>query len=98
MSTARHAVEQGRRLYAVDWPETKETAEGTRKLLQEGARPVTGPDDVPAIRLDLVDHVTWVTMTEDGPEIGNIALKGIFDRKGLDTAMFGAYDRKGMSK
>ena len=42
-----------------------------------------------------VDHITWVTMTEDGPEIGNIALKGIFDRKGLDTSMFGAYDRKG---
>ena len=42
-----------------------------------------------------VDHVAWVTMTEDGPEIGNIALKGIFDRKGLDPAMFGAYDRSG---
>ena len=37
----------------------------------------------------------WVTMTEDGPEMANIALKGIFDRKGLDPAMFGAYDRKG---
>ena len=43
-----------------------------------------------------VDHITWVTMKEDGPEIGNIALKGIFDRKGLDTTMFGAYDRKGL--
>ena len=42
-----------------------------------------------------VDHVMWVTMTEDGPEIGNIALKGVFDRKGLDPEMFGAYDRKG---
>jgi len=42
-----------------------------------------------------VDHVTWVTMMEDGPEIANIALKGIFDRKGLDPDMFGAYDRKG---
>ncbi len=31
-----------------------------------------------------VDHMTWVTMTEDGPKIANIALKGIFDRKGLD--------------
>ena len=37
----------------------------------------------------------WVTMTEDGPEIANIALKGIFDRKGLDPELFGAYDRKG---
>ena len=45
-----------------------------------------------------VDHITWVTMTEAGPEIGNIALKGIFDRKGLDTAMFGAYDRKGLTE
>ena len=42
-----------------------------------------------------VDHVMWVTMTEDGPEIANIALKGIFDRKGLDPSLFGAYDRKG---
>lgn len=42
-----------------------------------------------------VDHVTWVTMTDDGPQIGNIALKGVFDRKGLDPELFGAYDRKG---
>lgn len=44
-----------------------------------------------------VDHISWVTMTENGPEIGNIALKGIFDRKGLDTTMFGAYYRKGLA-
>jgi hypothetical protein len=37
----------------------------------------------------------WVTMTEKGPQIGNIALKGLFDRKGLDPSLFGAYDRKG---
>ena len=42
-----------------------------------------------------VDHIMWVTMTEKGPQIGNIALKGIFDRKGLDPSLFGAYDRKG---
>ncbi len=42
-----------------------------------------------------VDHIMWVTMTEDGPQMGNIALKGLFDRKGLDPEMFGAYDRKG---
>jgi hypothetical protein len=42
-----------------------------------------------------VDHVMWVTMTEDGPEMANIALKGLFDRKGSDTTLFGAYDRKG---
>lgn len=44
-----------------------------------------------------VDHITWITMTDDGPQIGNIALKGIFDRKGLDPELFGAYDRKGAS-
>ena len=42
-----------------------------------------------------VDHIMWVTMTEDGPQIGNIALKGLFDRKGLDPELCGAYDRKG---
>ena len=42
-----------------------------------------------------VDHIMWVTMTDKGPQIGNIALKGIFDRKGLDPELFGAYDRKG---
>ena len=40
-----------------------------------------------------VDMLTWVSMTEEGPEIAGIALKGIFDRKGLDPEMFGAYDR-----
>ena len=42
-----------------------------------------------------VDHLMWVTMTKNGPQMANIALKGIFDRKGLDPALFGAYDRKG---
>ena len=42
-----------------------------------------------------VDHITCVTMGSSGPQIGNIALKGLFDRKGLDPEMFGAYDRKG---
>jgi len=40
----------------------------------------------------------WVTMTEDGPQMGNIALKGLFDRKDLDPKLFGAYDRKGAGK
>lgn len=45
-----------------------------------------------------VDHIMWVTMTDGGPQLGNIALKGIFDRKGLDPELFGAYDRKGTKK
>jgi hypothetical protein len=44
-----------------------------------------------------VDHIMWVTMTDDGPQMANIALKGVFDRKGLDPSLFGAYDRKGYS-
>jgi len=42
-----------------------------------------------------VDHIMWVTMQDGGPRMGNIALKGLFDRKGLDPELFGAYDRKG---
>ena len=42
-----------------------------------------------------VDHIMWVSMKGKEPQIGNIALKGIFDRRGLDTTLFGAYDRKG---
>jgi hypothetical protein len=45
-----------------------------------------------------VDHIMWVTMTDKGPQMGNIALKGLFDRKGLDPELFGAYDRKGAKK
>jgi len=45
-----------------------------------------------------VDHVMWVTMTKNGPQMANIALKGLYDRKGLDPEMFGAYDRKGADK
>jgi len=42
-----------------------------------------------------VDHITWVTMTKSGPQIANIALKGLFDRRGLNPETFGAYERKG---
>ena len=37
--------------------------------------------------------LTWVMMTDDGPQVCGIALEGIFVRKGPDPAMFGAYDR-----
>jgi hypothetical protein len=40
-----------------------------------------------------VDHLMWVTMTDDGPEFAGIKLEGIFDRKGLDPEMAGSYDR-----
>jgi hypothetical protein len=37
-------------------------------------------------------------MTENGPQMANIALKGLYDRKGLDPELFGVYDRKGADK
>jgi len=40
----------------------------------------------------------WVTMTENGPQLANIALKGLYNRRGLDPKMFGAYDRKGADR
>jgi len=42
-----------------------------------------------------VDHIMWVTMTDKGPQMANIALKGLFDRNGLKPELFGAYERKG---
>lgn len=34
-----------------------------------------------------VDHITWVTMTDDGPVIANIELEGIFDKTGERTPL-----------
>ena len=49
---------------------------------------------------DLINGHEYITVgsvgaafVHDGPQIAGIALKGIFDRKGLDPEMFGAYDR-----
>ena len=33
-----------------------------------------------------------------GNPVGKGSLKGLFDRKGLDPSLFGAYDRKGAGK
>ena len=38
-------------------------------------------------RPDEVDHVTWVTMTDDGPVIANIGLDAIFDKTGERTPL-----------
>ncbi len=39
-----------------------------------------------------------VTMTEVDPQMSNIALKGLFARKGRDPELFGAYDRNGTER
>jgi len=40
-----------------------------------------------------VDHILWVTMKKDGPEIAMITLDGIWDRKGRDLKLKKAYER-----
>lgn len=41
-----------------------------------------------------VDHILWVTMTEDGPRIGQITLDGIYDRTGRDLEVKEMYNRE----
>jgi len=40
-----------------------------------------------------VDHILWVTMKKDGPEIAMITLDGIWDRKGRDLKIKETYER-----
>lgn len=57
INTAESALDQGRLLMAVQWPDNRETAAGTNALLHRGAVPVHGPADVPDLRLRMVDHI-----------------------------------------
>ena len=57
MATAKHARDQGKLLYAVDWRGENELSEGNRALLDEGAIAVRGPQDVAEIRLALADRI-----------------------------------------
>ena len=40
-----------------------------------------------------VDHILWITMKEDGPEIAQITLDGIWDLKGRDLKLKEVYER-----
>lgn len=40
-----------------------------------------------------VDHILWITMKKNGPEIAQITLDGIWDRKGRDLKMKEMYER-----
>ena len=44
--TAEIALELGREVFAVPGPITSEVSRGTNRLIREGAKPVTGPDDI----------------------------------------------------
>ena len=41
-----------------------------------------------------VDHILWVTMTNDGPRVAQVTLDGIYDRKGRDLEIKGMYERE----
>ncbi len=45
-----------------------------------------------------VDHILWVTMKNDGPEIAKITMDGIYDRQGRDLELKQMYDRKSEGK
>ncbi|NSW54465.1 MAG: DNA-protecting protein DprA [Armatimonadetes bacterium] len=57
INTAESALDQGRLLLAVRWPDDRETAAGNNALIQRGALPVRGPGDAPDIRLQIADHI-----------------------------------------
>ena len=46
LNTATHALEQGREVFAVPGNITSPYSQGCNKLIQQGALPYTGPDDV----------------------------------------------------
>jgi hypothetical protein len=52
---------------------------------------MTGAMNVP--RLGAIDHVVWVTMTDQGPKIANLLLNGIVDKRGPheDMVDYGLY-------
>lgn len=45
-----------------------------------------------------VDHILWVTMQEEGPEIAQITLDGIWDRHGRDLQLKETYERTAASE
>jgi hypothetical protein len=45
-----------------------------------------------------VDHILWVTMTEDGPQIAKITLDGIYDRQGRSLQLKEMYERSSQKK
>lgn len=53
LATAENARHQGREVYAVNWTDGREEHAGNRRLLQEGALPLQGPQDIPDLCLRL---------------------------------------------
>jgi len=45
-----------------------------------------------------VDHILWITMKQNGPEVAMITLDGIWDRKGRDLELKETYERTAESE
>ena len=45
-----------------------------------------------------VDHILWITMKQNGPEVAMITLDGIWDRKGRDLKLKEKYERTAESE
>ena len=60
---------------------------------------MTGAGVQPTESLGNMDHVAWVTMTEEGPIISQILLNGVMDKNGADPALqdFLLYRPRGIS-
>jgi len=56
METAKTARRQGRLVCTVDWPQITAKRTGNRKLLAEGARPISGPEQVAGLVTALYFH------------------------------------------
>ncbi len=56
METVKTARRQGRLVCAVDWPQVTAKRTGNRKLLAEGARPISGPEQVAGLVTALYFH------------------------------------------
>jgi DNA processing protein len=54
MQTAEHAFKTGKLVCAVDWPAGTPRTEGNRLLLDQGARPLHGPEDLANLVQELI--------------------------------------------
>jgi len=74
LATAQAALQQGRKLYAVQWPEAHELREGNQELLQQGATPLTSPLDMRWISLQLRSWQPPEKKTEDSAPQSQLSL------------------------
>lgn len=56
MQTAKNAQRQGRLVYAVRWSQPDEKRTGNARLLDAGAQPIDGPDEVATVIATLYSH------------------------------------------